>query len=130
PERVVRAATVEHDAFASGAAAFRRERAPAPLPSECEPGSRVACVPGGGPYMRCIRFPDDVHRLRRSACNTPLVVAFEHEPVEFTCAPAASPIGISERTEWVSARTPWVALDRDGTGCVESAGELFAGFEA
>jgi hypothetical protein len=57
-----------------------------------------------------------------------LVVALDATPVKFTKAGAVFTIGNAYRTEWVTARTPWLALDRDGTGCIEHEGELFAGF--
>jgi hypothetical protein len=75
--------------------------------------------------MRCHRTPDGGHRWGYGACNTPLVIAFDDAPVLFTAAAGTFTIGTSRRTEWVSSKTPWLALDRDGSGCIENQSELF-----
>ena len=46
------------------------------------------------------------------SCETPLVVAFDNQPVDFA-------------TDWPTAATPWIALDRDGDGAITSRAELF-----
>lgn len=134
-ERFARQATVE----LTGVTMDRREKwtRPAP-PPVCEIGARRFC--GGAPvffpgateplYERCMRAGNGVAYWNDVDCSTPLVVVFDDAPVEFTQPPAVFRVGVHERTEWVSARTPWVALDRDGSGCIESARELFAGFGA
>ena len=105
----------------------------------CAIGAKRECTPGGiqlptvdgrrgGPYMHCMQYADGSFRFDRSTCNTPLVVAFDDRPVVFTTSDAPFHVGISERTEWVSSTTPWLALDRDGSGCIEGERELFAGF--
>jgi hypothetical protein len=113
-----------------------------PPPPICEIGAKTYCFgtaislppPTGGRseplYIRCIAGANGVPFWSSTECNTPLVISFDDLPVAFTRARATFAIGVSERTEWVSAATPWVALDRDGSGCIESARELFAGFEA
>src|SRR5205814_8636538 len=63
-------------------------------------------------------------------CATPLVIAWDDSPVRFERLDAAFPVGPYERTEWPSAEAPWLALDRDGSGCIEAERELFAGFGA
>jgi hypothetical protein len=45
-------------------------------------------------------------------CDTPLVVAFEGEAIQFA-------------NHWPTASTPWLALDRDGDGAITSRAELF-----
>lgn len=107
----------------------------------CEPGAHRSCevdqrpismhgLPGGR-QMRCVEWADGSFQWDKSSCNTPLVVSFDDAKVSFTNpspeASASFPIGISERTEWVSAKTPWLALDADGSGCIEGEGELFGG---
>ncbi len=118
-----------------GAVLWLRESELPPALSECEPGELRSCVPSPrgagrqyGPFMHCVRAPDGGGRWATAECNTPLVVAWGDGPVAFTRPPGSFPIGVSERTEWVSARTPWLALDRDGSGCIETSAELFAGF--
>jgi hypothetical protein len=61
-------------------------------------------------------------------CETPLVVAFDNQPIEF--APAGSDRfafvpGDPAATDWPTATTPWIALDLDGDGNITSGAELF-----
>lgn len=72
-------------------------------------------------------------------CNTPLVVAFDGQPIEFleNARPFAFRPGEPVATDWPTAATPWIALDRDGDGAITSGLELFGdaggaknGFEA
>lgn len=140
-ERFAREATTD----LTGIAVEQHEKWIRPAPPEiCEIGEKKYC--GGSPispppprgstrpseplYIRCLRGANGHAYWNGAECNTPLVVAFDGSPIEFTHATATFTIGISERTEWVAARTPWLALDRDGSGCIESARELFAGFGA
>ena len=62
-------------------------------------------------------------------CDTPLVLAFEHERVVFDDA-----IGgdfdltreqMSAPMNWPTSATPWLALDVDQSGAIESGNELF-----
>lgn len=75
----------------------------------------------------------------RRGCNTPLVVAFEGEAIAFrsdACAFAFR--GQPVTSDWPTATTPWLALDRDGDGMITRGDELFGdgvpgardGFEA
>ena len=65
----------------------------------------------------------------QEACDTPLVLAFDHERVSFDGA-----IGgdfdltreqVSAPMNWPTAATPWLALDVDQSGAIENGGELF-----
>jgi hypothetical protein len=65
-------------------------------------------------------------------CNTPLVLNFGDEPVAFSAytgddSVEAFSVGGMECTtsDWPSATTPWLALDRDGNGRIEGGDELF-----
>lgn len=113
-----------------------------PPPMACEPGEERACFPPGmgpspfgGPRMHCELFADGSYHWQRSSCNTPLVVSFDADAtISFTKPEAPSrtdvasfPIGLSQTTEWVSATTPWLALDADGSGCIDGQAELFGG---
>jgi hypothetical protein len=58
--------------------------------------------------------------------NTPLVVAFAGEPVQFTTGGSfAFLAGRPVASDWPTAATPWIALDRDGDGAITSGAELF-----
>lgn len=76
---------------------------------------------------------------RRRGCNTPLVVAFAGEPVAFRSDAGAFAFGATAvTTDWPTAATPWIALDRNGDGIIDRGDELFGdavpgahdGFEA
>jgi hypothetical protein len=58
--------------------------------------------------------------------NTPLVIVFGDAPVQFTTGGrfAFAP-GRADATDWPTAATPWLALDRDGDGAITSGAELF-----
>ena len=67
-------------------------------------------------------------RVNGNVCDTPLVLAFEGEPIELV--PAAAELfafrpGEPASSDWPSARTPWLAIDRDGDGAITSGAELF-----
>ena len=58
--------------------------------------------------------------------NTPLVVAFDDQRVELTAGGSfAFQPGVPTATDWPTAATPWIALDRDGDGRITSGAELF-----
>jgi hypothetical protein len=76
----------------------------------------------------------------RGGCNTPLVLAFDAQPIAFDVSPGrfAFAAGKPVASDWPTAATPWIALDRDGDGAITSGAELFGdatgdarnGFEA
>ena len=70
---------------------------------------------GNGPQWEC--------------APTPLVLVFDRAPVTFTAATSDGfdLVGSGERvaSDWPTASTPWLALDRDRNGAVDDATELF-----
>lgn len=72
-------------------------------------------------------------RLTWSGCegpSTPLVLSFDGAPVDFAASGASAAFDLSGGTtsvvtDWPSARTPWLALDRNGNGRIDEGGELF-----
>ncbi|APR74907.1 hemolysin-type calcium binding protein [Minicystis rosea] len=62
-----------------------------------------------------------------SAASTPLVLSFDGAPVEMKAGAAAFDINgtMSVVTDWPTAATPWLALDRNGNGAIDDGGELF-----
>jgi hypothetical protein len=62
-----------------------------------------------------------------SSNSTPLVIAFSGERVTF--AASSAPFDINGRstvaTDWPTASTPWLALDRNGNGAIDDGSELF-----
>ncbi len=60
-------------------------------------------------------------------CITPLVLSFGGGPVRFERSARGfdMAIGRSVATDWPSAETPWLAMDRNGNGTIDDASELF-----
>ena len=62
-------------------------------------------------------------------CETPLVLSFDSAPVTLHEVPTAafdlSGVGQCDATDWPGAGTPWLALDRDLSGSIDSGVELF-----
>jgi hypothetical protein len=61
-------------------------------------------------------------------CSTPLVLSFDGAPAELAPANGSFDIdatGSTRASDWPTARTPWLALDRNGNGVIDDGGELF-----
>jgi hypothetical protein len=132
-ERIRNTVSTEQIGYVDLPIARRVELPPLPeVQDECTPNGHIGCgsrVPTTrGPYRPCVRLADGHFHFRQ--CNTPLAVVFDDAPVRFTQVARDFAVGEARRTEWIGAETPWLALDRDGSGCIESERELFAGFEA
>lgn len=105
------------------------------LADECPMLNATEPCEGGG--MRgCGEAPDGSGRLVWTECDrtsgaaaTPLVLSFDGAEVAFaadaTAAFDLTGLGQSLATDWPSARTPWLALDRDGDGAIRDGKELF-----
>lgn len=61
--------------------------------------------------------------------GTPLVISFENQPIAYShgAGQFAFQPGDPVATDWPTAATPWLALDRDGDGAITSGAELFGG---
>ena len=83
-----------------------------------------------GPQRRYVAFHCRKEELMYSAlCGaTPLVVAFDSQPVEFTTGGSFAFLpGDPMASDWPTAVTPWIARDLDGDGRITSGAELFGG---
>jgi hypothetical protein len=71
----------------------------------------------------------EVAGMPAPSCETPLVVAFESQPIEFTAATGRESFafvpGEPMSSDWPTASTPWIARDLDGDGAITSGAELF-----
>ena len=100
---------------------------------ECSQGESQPCrnLQGENGAQWC--EVDDEGQSTWSICHvsgswsTPLVLAFDDASVRFTQAEGGFSVdpGMSVATDWVSASTPWLALDRNRNGLVDGGNELF-----
>lgn len=87
----------------------------------CEPGAERDCElceldSKGAPYWSALNC----------ASSTPLVLRFADAPVRYAMSSATFDLGPEcGATDWLEASTPWLALDRDGSGAIEGGHELF-----
>lgn len=102
---------------------------------DCRPDQSPPYCPGNSYTQRCAR-KKGVWVLDASECpppndlssSTPLVLSFERAPVRFTHPNGSFDLVGREQsveTDWVSAATPWLAIDRDGNGRIDDGSELF-----
>ncbi len=104
--------------------------------SACLGEFEAECLPGDGWDMGCFgaycTFDGEVfHNYDWSVdgeCATPLVLSFDGGPVQFSAGDAAPVFDFAAATgtcatDWPTA--PWLALDRDGDGSIDSGRELF-----
>jgi hypothetical protein len=104
----------------------------------CKPGDTRSCGYGGpeaGLTMDCELVPNAgcTTQWNYMGCDTPLVLSFDGAPVEYQTdrAHAFDVNGTrSQLTDWPTARTPWLALDRDGNGSIDDGSELFGSMTA
>lgn len=63
-----------------------------------------------------------------SSGSTPIVLSFGGESVRYSTGGGDFDLtgrGYNVSTDWPTATTPWLALDRDGNGSIDSGAELF-----
>jgi hypothetical protein len=130
-------------ALALGACANESDSEPiasddASLETGCESGLSRSCEqtvdPAASGVQVCLESEDG--RTRWTKCepyyesvgSTPLVLAFARERVQFVASERAFDFdarGVSAATDWPTAATPWLALDRNGNGRIDDGSELF-----
>jgi hypothetical protein len=103
----------------------------------CTPGETRSCpvggpIPDGGAAYytdTCALDPKSACTTRwGSSCYTPLVLSFDGAPVTWIQDAIHGfdlSGGESAVTDWPTARTPWLAIDRDGDGRIADGSELF-----
>ena len=87
------------------------------------------CVPGTGDECEvCMLDAQGVPIIVdncEGATSTPLVLSFDGTPVEYGSAGKHFDLGVCAATDWPTANTPWLALDRDRSGHIDGGSELF-----
>ena len=76
----------------------------------------------------CELDPMGVPYFTEGGCggSTPLALRFDDAPVRFAMSSGTFDLGPEcGATDWLDAGTPWLALDRDGSGAIEGGHELF-----
>jgi hypothetical protein len=100
----------------------------------CEVGDARACELDGQPGTEHCDDGEDGPAwsecfVDQSTGATPLVLAFRGEAVAYSTQMRGSfdltGLGVSIATDWPTAATPWLAIDRDGSGTIDGGEELF-----
>lgn len=88
-----------------------------------------ACTPGATQECLECELGADGQPTWIETCggeSTPLVMSFAAGPVRYDSSASSFDLGPAcGATDWPTAATPWLALDRDGTGAIEAGNELF-----
>ena len=104
---------------------------PQPIDDEDGPSTEPEPLPVADPVASLPQDKLDAYckaDFPAPTCETPLVVAFESQPIDFAPAGGESFAfvpGAPAATDWPTAVTPWIALDLDGDGRIASGAELF-----
>jgi hypothetical protein len=100
----------------------------------CTPGQTMGvpwCTPepsSSGGIASCQIGPGCVAAWSETCEPTPLVLSFDGAPIVYrTDHQRAFDLDGAQSlaTDWPTAATPWLALDRDGSGSIEDGSELF-----
>lgn len=97
----------------------------------CSPGETSSCGftdPTFAGLERGCVLADGAWKWDEFGCSTPLVLSFDNAPVEFTQALGWFDLvgaGLSANHDWVSAKTPWLVIDKNDNGSIDDGSELF-----
>lgn len=98
---------------------------------ECIPGDLVVCFfcdPDFGTWSTPCYLDAGIPTFNSEDCSTPLVLSFDDRPVEFVTSTGYFRMTARDdcaSTDWPTAATPWLAMDRDGNGSIDGGHELF-----
>jgi hypothetical protein len=103
------------------------------VPADCMPGQEQTAYLGSQDCTQDCTLGSGEWQWQTTSCfsgssSTPLVLAFHDERVAFTRPPGEFDLAGREASigsDWVSAGTPWLAMDRDGNGRIDDGRELF-----
>ncbi|MBL9101096.1 MAG: hypothetical protein JNL82_09070 [Myxococcales bacterium] len=88
-----------------------------PEPEEQFDCQGCAVDPAGVPY--------EFDACGSDESTTPLVLSFDGAAVGYASAGRTFDLGRCAATDWPTSATPWLALDRDGSGAIDGGHELF-----